>query len=1064
MRNTILAACAVFAVWTPGAGAREADAIPKAAGAEGGLIAVIGCGDPALLTGLRANDAYLVHGLDADPAKVAAAREYVATQGLRGRVTASRLEGGRLPFVDDLVNVLVVTEGNAKISDDEFPRCLAPRGCIVDARGPQLEVTRKPWPPNRDEWTHYLYDASNNAVSRDSVVAPPRGLHWTCGPRYARSHEHFGSVSAMVSADGRLFYVHDDGPISSVFLPPKWELVARDAFSGVLLWKRPVENWESPLRGFRSGPPEIGRRMVFGDGRLHVALAYGEPVSSLDPATGETASVLAGSEGARELLCAEGTLYVLADDMTAEDHEERKRWFNQRAPALKGYRFPEEPIPMYGKQRIIAFDAESGRQLWCNENRRPAGEIMPATIAVSEGRLCFQTTADVVCLDAESGEETWRSKRPVAVSRFSWATPTLVIHDGVVITGDRMPSDNVGDKPEEGSKWIMDNHHQTKEQPGEIVAFSLQDGKQLWRAPAFENYTVPMDVFVMDDVVWSGHIRAKGHPGFTKGYDLKTGKVTAEIPNNRELYDLQMGHNRCYRNKATCRFIILGRDGLEFIDPERGTGSGHWWVRGTCQYGIMPSGGMVYVPVHSCACHVEEKLNGFNTLAPASSTPAEAAVAPGRLEKGPAYGARIGKPVSKSADWPTYRCDARRSGYQDVEAPRDPRPAWSVECSSPLTAPVCADATVYVAETDRHTVRAIDAERGEDKWTFLADGRVDSPPTICGGLCLFGTRNGFVYCLRAEDGAVVWRFRAAPSSRRLFAYEQLESVWPVHGSVLVDDGASGSASVVYFAAGRTSHLDGGIRLYALDVETGRELHRTTMTTAPGAEGDNVVHARALPDVLSMQNGSVFMRNFRFDRKLAPQKQDVRHLYAPGGFLDDTWWHRTYWIFGTRMMSGYGGWPRIGNVTPAGRLLAFDDGDLIYGYGRMAYRAGAGHVSPDATRDYRLFAELRSPKPKPKGEKTRRGPQGRREFQWSGNLSFVARAMVLSSDALLVAGGKGLPGTAADREPGTLQIVSRDDGTRRAACGLPAPPVLDGVALARQGVFVATLDGRLVCLR
>ena len=66
----------------------------------------------------------------------------------------------------------------------------------------------------------------------------------------------------MVTAGGRVFYIIDEGPISSVYLPPQWKLVARDAFSGVLLWQKPITNWESQLRGFRSGPPEIGRRLV----------------------------------------------------------------------------------------------------------------------------------------------------------------------------------------------------------------------------------------------------------------------------------------------------------------------------------------------------------------------------------------------------------------------------------------------------------------------------------------------------------------------------------------------------------------------------------------------------------------------------------------------------------------------------------------------------------------------------------------------------------------------------------------------------------------------------------
>ena len=65
---------------------------------------------------------------------------------------------------------------------------------------------------------------------------------------------------------------------------------------------------------------------------------------------------------------------------------------------------------------------------------------------------------------------------------------------------------------------------------------------------------------------------------------------------------------------------------------------------------------------------------------------------------------------------------------------------------------------------------------------------------------------------------MVWRFRAAPSPRLIIARGQLESAWPVQGSVLVQDG------VVYFAAGRSSFLDGGILVYGLDAKSGKVLH------------------------------------------------------------------------------------------------------------------------------------------------------------------------------------------------------------------------------------------------
>ena len=50
-------------------------------------------------------------------------------------------------------------------------------------------------------------------------------------------------------------------------------------------------------------------------------------------------------------------------------------------------------------------------------------------------------------------------------------------------------------------------------------------------------------------------------------------------------------------------------------------------------------------------------------------------------------------------------------------------------------------------------------------------------------------------------------------------------MWPVHGSVLVEN------DTVYFAAGRSSFLDGGIYLFGLDVATGQEAIDATIAQA-----------------------------------------------------------------------------------------------------------------------------------------------------------------------------------------------------------------------------------------
>lgn len=133
---------------------------------------------------------------------------------------------------------------------------------------------------------------------------------------------------------------------------------------------------------------------------------------------------------------------------------------------------------------------------------------------------------------------------------------------------------------------------------------------------------------------------------------------------------------------------------------------------------------------------------------------------------------------------------------------------------------------------------------------------------------------------------------------------------------------------------------------------------------------------------------------------------------------------------------------------------------------LHYRTGDGHVRANATRDYKLFAEVRAPEPRTRpdrrGENTR--STTRRAIVWAASLPFVAKSIVLTRDALLIGGGPALPGVAKQDTPGILWIVSRDDGTKREDCTLTAPPILDGMAVTDAGIFVSLTDGSLACLR
>ena len=280
------------------------------------------------------------------------------------------------------------------------------------------------------------------------------------------------------------------------------------------------------------------------------------------------------------------------------------------------------------------------------------------------------------------------------------------------------------------------------------MAFSANDGKQLWsqKQPASGHYT-PEDIFVIDGLVWTGAIAMMNDPGNYIAWDLHTGEQKKDLPNDTDIYWF---HQRCYPSRATEKYFLPSRTGLEFVDEE----NGHWeinhYARGGCSYGIMPSNGLVYLPPSACACYMEAKLFGISALGGdiQSDFNLEEAAKENRLEKGPAYSVKIIDDSDKN-DWWTYRHDTGRTGSTPDEVSADAATKWRLNLGGKLSSPVSAGGKVYVAQIDAHTIHAIDSESGKILWSYTASGRVDSPPTIYKGRVLFGSADGYVYSLNS---------------------------------------------------------------------------------------------------------------------------------------------------------------------------------------------------------------------------------------------------------------------------------------------------------------------------
>jgi outer membrane protein assembly factor BamB len=1008
--------------------AMSAQEIVKASGIKGGLVVHTGDGDGTFTADLFANDRYVVHGLCDTRRNVGEAREHIKQRNLYGRVSVQHWGQGYLPYADNMVNLLVA-ENLADVPTEEVMRVLVPRGVAYIKSGEGWDKTVKPWPEEIDEWTHFLHGPDNNAVAQDNIVGVPRHVQWIGQPKFARSHEQLASVSAMVSARGRIFYIVDEGLTADIRMPARWHLVARDAFNGVVLWKRTIDKWSDHMHGFRSGPPDLPFRLVAVGDRVYVPLGSDKPVTALDAATGKIVITCKESENTRQVIHTVDRLILLTGTSQAAIHMDPQRRESAR-------------------RSIMAADTETGDVLW----HKGVTEETLLPLVVSGDALLYQTDKHLVCLRLASGDEKWRIPHPVHLANpksrmWQWASPTLAAHDGVVYVADFRS----------------------------LSAISIDDGKILWRSSSRQGFCSPPDVFVIDELLWRGYTPQRGSADFGEGLDARTGELVRTIETDKAWSYATLAHFRCYRAKATSRFILSSRSGVEFINLESGKIDLNHWVRGTCQYGIMPCNGLLYAPPHSCACNIKTMFRGMFALAPEGHKPSQEHRTDIRFEKGPAFG-RVTQRVAtgdQSDDWPTYRHDSERSGRTTTKVPSDLRRAWETKIGGRLSSPVASNGKVFVADIDAHTVHALDATDGTALWSFTANGRIDSPPTIHNGMVAFGSTDGWVYCVCEADGKLVWRFRGAPEDRRIVVRGQLESAWPIHGSVLVDKGA------LVLAAGRSSYLDGGIYIYRLDPATGRKLSETVVHSPDPKTGDQpaggVDLRGVLNDILAVSGESVYMRHLKIDFETGDDLQiGPPHLFAPMGFLDNDWWHRSYWIYGSDPVcmppvneSGWQIWPRVGNMVPSGRILSVGE-DTVFGYGRDRLPGGpAGQIR--GGEKYHLFAaekKAREPLPSYKEDQhlrsfrsgqalglklterdKRHGEPSLHRNLWSRPSPVFVRALV----AFL-----GSPGAS-------VYVVSAADGRQLADYKLESLPVFDGMIAARGRIFTSLKNGSLVCL-
>ncbi|GDY12903.1 hypothetical protein LBMAG53_17810 [Planctomycetota bacterium] len=1042
-----------------------------ALGVDRGLVVLLGTSDAEAALALAKAAPVVVHSVAADAVGEERLRTQFVAAGVHGQVTAGRLGAdGRVALVDALASAVVADlDANPKLSREEALRILRPLGTAQLKVGGTWNTLVKPRPVEHDDWAQYYHDGAMSEQSKDTAAGPAQGLQW---------------VSPRSNPNQGVCIIRD-----LVIRQEAQGLVARDAFNGLPVWRRP--DLASATR--YSLVADQDRLFVF-NGTFQTALNLRTGQTEFEIKDG---LVITRPSFAELKARGDPDGYVWSD--TFKDIETR---------------LSDGVLVQSAGDTLAAIEAKTGKRLWAQSATAAKWSIPivdQGTVYIIKGQNARSSSythwpmpllQTIHAFDLRTGTERWT---------WNWAAEMPAYFAANEVPWEKSlplapPDKRVGvvmHATKDGNQlvYLLRAELETAQGKGGLIRQLVVDattGKRLAYGP-IPGYRKD---WMEPNQIGSGHSGARVFAAGGKWWFTSIGGVfgTADpsAPTDQgkwgSPYAKVIRPVGCTVYRASPRFVFgslttYALDGKEIQQTNA--------ARTLCDVGAFPANGLSYIS--SNGCHCLPYLPGTNTFHPRPVQPADET---DRLQRGTAGPAPT---VPASADsWPMFLRDHARTSWAETAIPGNLTVAWTAVPANPLADPILgedwaqqwygqgpvtglsvAEGIAVAALTDRQQIVALDPVDGKERWRVTVDGRVDSQPTIAQGLVFAGTRNGWLYALNRDTGSLVWRFRAAPRLERIVANAQLESPWPLFGTVTVDNEG------VWAIAGRHNDSDGGLWWWRLDPLTGKVLkngrfgqdglrpniegtgsydfgtvERPLGSNSPLVSNDKVM---LLPKLFAKRvDGGLQVFDMTKPATLAPGQKpppmNMRRYYelvhaseimVPGNYgllSSDT---------------GYVCEKKVGYGWIFARQLAYRGDQIVCVAGtpgNVQFRMGNGGLS-------QISAFRRLDQPEESADK--RNVRGAEQL-WrlispltenrDDEATAGVRTLAVAGDVALIGLYVNAQNQEAERKrmPNRLLVLNRADGKELQQLALPGTPIRGGISAVGGRVYVSTKDGSITC--